>query len=360
MTISSGQLGLFVADTERGYVADFVSTRFQGSKKRLTEWIWANVRDLRFDSVLDLFGGTGAVSHMFKGAGKRVVYNDILRFNWDIGRALIENDRVLLAPCDSDRLLARHEGLKYPTFIADTFANIYFKDDENAWLDVAAHNIDKLLDDQYEACIARFALYQSCIIKRPYNLFHRSNLYMRTAEVKRSFGNKTTWNRPFEVLFKRFVREANRAIFCNDRRNIALNAEALLVDADCDLVYIDPPYVSNKGTATDYFAFYQFLEGLASYSDWPNRIDYGTKHLAIPSPATPWIRPKEVTPAFRSVLRRYADKILVISYRDDGIPSIDTLVDMLRELGKVVAIHRVPQKYVLSKRATHEVLLVAA
>jgi len=314
---------------------------------------------LQFDSALDLFGGTGAVGHMFKGAGKRLVYNDVLRFNWHIARALLENNTVRLSEPEVNAVLERHESLTYPSFIADSFSGIYFTDDENAWLDQTVHNIENVLDDPFKKCIARFALYQACIIKRPYNLFHRSNLYMRTADVKRSFGNATTWNKPFEAFFKKFVREANEAIFDNGRKNLAVNLDALHVDEDCDLVYIDPPYVSDKGTATDYFAFYQFLEGLAAYEDWSPRIDRTTKHLAIPSPATPWVRPKEVSAAFDAVLKRYAEKILVISYRDDGIPSIEALCATLGELGKTVAVHRIPQKYVLSTRATHEVLIVA-
>ncbi|MHB8197787.1 MAG: DNA adenine methylase [Vulcanimicrobiaceae bacterium] len=360
MAIRAGQLDFFVNATVRPHLVDFVSTRFQGSKNRLTEWIWASVHDLEFESVLDLFGGTGCVSHMFKGAGKRVVYNDVLRFNWHIARALLENSTVTLSDEEMDSVLARHPGHTYPTFIADTFSGIYFTDEENAWLDQTVHNIETILDDAYKQCIARFALYQSCIIKRPYNLFHRSNLYMRTADVKRSFGNATTWNRPFESFFRKFVREANGAIFDNGHANHALNVDALQVNEQCDLIYIDPPYVSDKRTATDYFGFYQFLEGLAAYEDWPERIDTATKHLAIPSPATPWIRPTEIAAAFDTVLRNYAHKILVISYRDDGIPSVDALSATLRHLGKSLAIHRVPQKYVLSTRATHEVLIVAS
>jgi adenine-specific DNA-methyltransferase len=361
MALKSGQLSFLIADTLRPHSIDFVSTRFQGSKKRLTDWIWENVSHLDFDSVLDLFGGTGSVSHMFKAAGKAVVYNDMLRFNWHIGRALIENNATYLSEQDTETILTRHDQLKYPSFIADTFRGIYFTSAENAWLDQANHNIETMLDDEYKKCIARFALYQACIIKRPYNLFHRSNLYMREADVKRSFGNKTTWNKPFETFFRKFVREANRAVFDNAQHNIALNSEALDVDtADCDLVYIDPPYVPDGGSATDYFAFYQFLEGLADYENWPARIDRTTKHLAIPSPTTPWVRRKEVVAAFDAVLEKCCQKKIVISYRDDGIPSIEVLTHKLMALGKKPTIHRLPQKYVLSTRSTHEVLIVAA
>ncbi|MGA9351778.1 MAG: DNA adenine methylase, partial [Anaerolineae bacterium] len=113
----------------------FPTTRYQGSKLKLLDWIWANIRGLRFDTALDAFGGTGCVSHLLKSKGKQVVYNDILRFNYIIGLALIENDATTLSEEDVAFLLTRHEDVRYPTFTQDTFHDIYFTDDENQWLD---------------------------------------------------------------------------------------------------------------------------------------------------------------------------------------------------------------------------------
>ena len=56
----------------------------------------SNYRVWKFDSVLDAFGGTGAVSYRFKQENKAVTYNDILRFNSWFGLALIENPSITL------------------------------------------------------------------------------------------------------------------------------------------------------------------------------------------------------------------------------------------------------------------------
>lgn len=42
------------------------STRYQGSKYKIIDWIDYYTKDLQFDSVLDAFGGTGCVGYMFK------------------------------------------------------------------------------------------------------------------------------------------------------------------------------------------------------------------------------------------------------------------------------------------------------
>jgi hypothetical protein len=90
-----------------------------------------------------------------------------------------------------DWILTRHPSIAYPTFIQETFRDIYFTEEENAWLDQTITNIHQMTDS-YKAALAFFALAQAAIIKRPYNLFHRKNLYVRLAEVERSFGNKTS------------------------------------------------------------------------------------------------------------------------------------------------------------------------
>ncbi|MBN1680118.1 MAG: DNA adenine methylase [Anaerolineae bacterium] len=344
---------------KRPYDVPFPSTRYQGSKRKLTEWIWANVADLAFDSVLDLFGGTGCVSHLFKTAGKRVIYNDHLCFNWHIGLALIENGATRLNADDVALVLDQQPGVTYPDFIQRTFGGIYFTDAENAWLDRVITHIDHRLADPVKQALARFAVYQACIIKRPYNLFHRANLYMRHADVRRSFGNKTTWDTPFETHFRAFVAEANAAVCDNGRDNAALCGDALDAPTNVDLVYIDPPYVSGKGTGVDYYAFYHFLEGLADYANWRQRIDYSTKHRQMQRQPSPWTCADQVTDAFEAVIARYRDSILVISYRGDGIPARDTLVDLLRQYKGDVFEAGMAQHYVLSKRASRELLLIA-
>jgi adenine-specific DNA-methyltransferase len=357
--MSHVQPPLFPIVQTRPYNVPFVSTRYQGSKRKLLEWIWANVENLRFDTVLDVFGGTGAVSHLFKTAGKQVTYNDSLAFNWHIGLALIQNADIHLTATDVEVLLQPQPDLNYPDFIQTTFQNIYFTDEENAWLDRIVYHIDHLLEHPVKQAIARFALFQSCIAKRPYNLFHRANLYMRFARVERSFGNKSTWDTPFEVHFRAFVQEANQAIFDNHRENLALNLDALAAPVGADLVYIDPPYLNAKGVGVDYRDFYHFLEGMTTYEDWPKQVDFHSKHKRLLREESLWNDAKKILGAFETLIARHQNSILVVSYRDDGIPTKDELLNVLRSYKRTVYEAEKSQKYVLSIHDSHELLFIA-
>lgn len=226
----------------------FPSTRYQGSKAKFVDWIWSEISNIPFHTALDAFGGTGCVAYKLKDNGKSVTYNDILPFNSIIGKALIENNATVLSPYDVDFILSEQPYVDYPTFIADNFKDIYYTDEENHWLDVVRYNISTI-EDNYKRALAWFALFQSCIIKRPYNLFHRKNLYVRLIDVKRTFGNKKTWDTPFDIHFRSFVDEANHAVFDNGTNCHVLNKDALNIENKYDLVYIDTPYISGNYSA---------------------------------------------------------------------------------------------------------------
>jgi adenine-specific DNA methylase len=328
------------------------------SKQKYADWIWRCLQHIPFETALDAFGGTGCIAHLLKQEGKNVTYNDILKFNSIIGKALIENDDEKITQKDLTFILHKHSNISYPNFIEETFPEIYFTDDENRWLDVVITNI-RHIENQYKQAIAYFALFQSCIIKRPYNLFHRKNLYVRMQDVERSFGNKTTWDKPFVTHFKNFIEEANNAVFSNGKTNVSLNYNVFDLPSNYDLVYIDTPYISDKGIGVDYLDFYHFLEGVVNYDNWSNLIDNKSKHKRLKLNSSDWTNPQKIEHSFERLINQFKDSALVISYRSDGIPSIEKIISCLEANNKSVTIYESrAMKYVLSTKKSTEVLII--
>lgn len=344
--------------------AHFPSTRYQGSKVKLVDWIWAQIADIDFHTCLDAFGGTGAVAYHLKRMGKCVTYNDALTFNTLFARGLIENATERLSDADIEWLLARHDAITYPRFVQDTFDGIYYTAEENAWIDQTVANIRALASGSaawtHRQSLAFFALCQACIIKRPYNLFHRRNLYLRFAAVTRSFGNKTSWDRPFDACFRRFASEANRAVFDNGQPNRALRGDAVAAPGAFDLVYIDPPYLPARGQGVDYRGFYHFLEGLAHYDAWVDEVDLRSKHRRLRPQPGPWTDRRLIAAEFDKLFQRYRDSALVVSYRSDGAPTEAELTALLRRYKRIVRVaHYGQYQYALSTNArSGEMLLI--
>ena len=344
------------------------STRYQGSKRRILPWIYKNLKGLEFQTVLDGFGGTGSVSYLFKLMGKKVTFNDLLKSNYQTGVALIRNSNVTLDASDIEFLL-KENGFKYPSFIQDTFQDIYYLDHENEWLDIVVCNIKKLSEKysgrllRTKQALAYHVLFQACLCKRPFNLFHRKNLYLRTAKVNRTFHNKGTWDRDFKELFIRFNKEVTKRVFSNDCRNKAIHEDIMKIkDNDFDLVYLDPPYVKyDRRSGKDYFRLYHFLEGLVDYHGWERKIDWPTINRRLKNKKTKWDE-NAIEISFDNVFRKFKESIIVISYGSPGNPPIKKLKELLGQYKKEIKVKKKEFKYSLRNnngKRLYEVLIIA-
>lgn len=337
--------------------AAFPPTRYQGSKAKLVGAISSHLEALEFETCLDAFGGTGAVSYQLKALGKRVTYNDFLRANYLFAKALVENDDTRISEQEIEALLEPTPDHNRPSMIQDTFRGIYFTDEENDWIDRMCFRI-RALSDPYKNALVFFALAQACIVKRPYNLFHRRNLYLRFADVPRSFGNKASWDRSFTDWFRVFADEANSAVFRGQHHCTAVNKDVGELAGTYDLIYLDPPYISSRGVGVDYLHFYHFIEGMSRYDEWPQLVDYRSKHRRIRSSANPWIDRRRIHSALDGLMGRFDRGAIVLSYRSDGIPSGNELLALLKRHRPHVEVHSLGSyKYVLSTNSRSDELL---
>ena len=125
------------------------------------------------------------------------------------------------------------------------------------------------------------------------------------------------------------------------------------------MVYIDTPYISEKGIGVNYFDFYHFLEGIVFYNEWSNLIDKKSKHKKIKNRKNEWCNKSEIQEAFEKLFKKFQDSILVVSYRYNGIPKISELVDILKKYKTSIKIKKLDYKYVLSNGSSKEVLTIA-
>lgn len=335
------------------------STRYQGSKRKILPWIYDCIKDVEFNTVLDAFGGSGMVSYLFKCMGKSVTYNDLYRYNCIIGESFVANNKVRLTDDDVEFILQPR--VVSQSLISDTFQGIYYLDAENKWLDMVIQNIESLSALysnkvlRYKKDIAYNALFQSCMAKRPYNLFHRKNLDMRTRDVSRNFGNKTTWDKPFSDHFCAFVQEINHAVFDSHVTcNVSCKDVFTLGSKQYDLVYLDPPYIKKKGESTessDYLRCYHFLEGIANYSQWERLIDSSSINKRIRNDYAPnHFLPDDANKKFEQLIKKFSKSIVVLSYRYGGTPTIDDLAQLMLKYKSHLKIFDMHYKYALNKQ----------
>ena len=145
-----------------------------------------------------------------------------------------------------------------------------------------------------------------------------------------SFGNKKTWERPFEELFIRFIAELDEFSFDNGQNNKAVNSNALNCEETADLVYIDPPYFNSNGKHTTYHSKYHFLEGLANYDEIPNKIDFLKKNRAINiNKIDEFEKAKTFLNDLEHLILKHINSIIVVSYRNNGKHTINQITELM-------------------------------
>jgi adenine-specific DNA-methyltransferase len=338
-------------------------TRYYGSKRKIINSIWDIIEKekLEFHSVLDLFGGTGTFAYKAKLEGRQVTYNDIFKFNYLIGKAFIQNSTIKLTQLDIDFLTTKHQKYDYKYYIKEHYHDIYFLDSENELIDIIVQNIAQLKSPTKRA-MAFYALFQTTLIKRPFNTFHRKNLSLRTRDVKRTFGNKVTWEKDLIETFQKFCADINSYVFSNSQKNKAINSSALKCKATADLIYIDPPYISKNGSHVDYHSRYHFLEGLVNYDNFIETINQNkiNKEVMI-NKSLEFENKHTIADDIDKLIAKYKDKIIIFSYRNNGIPSANELKKIFKKHGKTCEEHILDKhSYALnrSNEELHELLYV--
>jgi adenine-specific DNA-methyltransferase len=206
----------------------------------------------------------------------------------------------------------------------------------------------------YKKSIALYALFQSCLIKRPFNLFHRKNLEIRTKDVIRNFGNKTTWERPFENYFKHFINEANDIIFDSNIPCKSINESILNIkETNFDLIYLDPPYLNHecKNETANYLKCYHFLEGIVNYPKWNDLIDFNSINLRLKNVDTENdFQRDSIYNTLDQILETFKNSKIVFSYKKGGKPSIEWLVARIKRHKKKVYTRSLHYHYALNRQ----------
>lgn len=293
-------------------------TRFMGSKQKLLTELWNVASRFNFNSVVDLFSGSGIVSYMFKAQGKQVISNDYMAMSATFTKAMVENQNTTLPLQEAKALL---KDCPTDDFVSNTFRGLYYTDEENHLIDVLRTRI-KNIEYPYQRAIAMTALIRACTKKRPRGIF--------TYTGHRYDDGRKDLKKTLAEQFLEAIEAVNNAVFDNHQPNKSIRGDALLLETNHpDLVYMDPPYYSPLSD-NEYVRRYHFVEGLAC--DWQGvTMQEHTKTKKFKSYPTPFSSRTGAADAFDKLIDRFKDSILIISYSSNSQP---TKEEMLRILGR--------------------------
>jgi len=307
-------------------------TRFMGSKQNLLEHIWSVSSHFEFDTVLDLFSGSGVVSYMYKTQGKQVFSNDYMAFSHFFTKAMVENSFEKLT--DADLELLFDESAPNDRFVSKTFKDLYFNDEDNAFIDIVRANLGRL-KNEYKRALAISALVRACLKKRPRGIF--------TYTGYRYDDGRRDLTLTLREQFLEAVEQVNGAVFDNGQQNRSRHGDAMELRQRADLVYIDPPYYSPLSD-NEYVRRYHFVEGLAR--NWKGvEMQWHTKTKKFKSYPTPFSSRQGAHDAFNLLFKRHQHSILIVSYSSNSLPTKDEMLTLMAKYKQRIEVVAIDHKY---------------
>jgi adenine-specific DNA-methyltransferase len=305
---------------------------FIGNKEKIAKWI-TDYFPQDVESIFDAFSGGGSVGYFSKIKGLKVISNDILKINYLISKALIENNEVKLDFEDIDLIFS---GTPKEGFMFKHYSEVFFFPNECKELDLYRENIEKL-DSEYKKALALVLMRRAMIRKMPYSRFNinwEKILELRNEELSyEKYKRKRAYhNQSFKTHFLENINDYNRAVFNNERVNLSLNQDVFeaIKKVKANIIYLDPPYT---GTMNNYFGFYgmldEYIEGKKIEPFENNFID---KKTSI-----------ELFDRLFSNLGNF--KYWYLSYNNSSYPTKEILVELFEKYSDDIQIVEKPHVY---------------
>ena len=303
----------------------YPKVNYIGNKEKIAKWICDQFpQDAK--TLFDAFSGGCSLSYEAKSRGLEVYTNDILKVNYHIAKAIIENNDTLLDKSDIDTIFS---GEPFQGFMYKHYSEVYFYPNECKELDLYRKNIDTLKDDKKKSLA--FALIRRAMIRKmPYSRFTLNwdkIVQLRDEEYSyKKYKRKRAYhNQSFKHHFLQNLDDYNHAIFNNKKNNIAYNDDIfnLLETVKADIIYLDPPYT---GTMNNYFGFYGLVDNFITSSiTKPFNNNFVNKNSAI-----------ELFDKLFSKLNNY--KYWFLSYNNSSFPSKNELLYLLNKYSNNVEV----------------------
>lgn len=339
------------------YTATFLPTRYFGSKRKQIVWLANELKTIRGSTAIDPFGGTGTVSAALGFLGFKVAYCDIFRFNEISARAIFKK-----TPLQIEKHIEFLGAIRpHKSFVAKQFAGKFFTDTENEWLDGFAKSIANIDPTRLDKDALFYAIFQACLKKRPYNLFHRANLNLRISAVPKTFGNWYSWRKSFVTHASQALAELGEFRKHNSGNVRILKSRCATQHSGYyDLIYVDPPYFKDGRGTDSYLQRYHFLEGLSQYSIWPELVDktssIGQMHKRHFN--NEWNTADDLMLGLHKIMSKIDSRAIAISYAKSQMPSLETLQEIVFQKFKKVRVSHHSTSTALSKVMREELLII--
>jgi adenine-specific DNA-methyltransferase len=318
-----------------------------GSKHSLLSFIdqvFDSVRDGDEQVICDIFAGTGAVGRHFKRRGFTVIANDLQYYAYALNKAYIEINHpprfTQLRKAYSARLKTPYSGANTSTslpsspveealaivnnllgvrgFISESYGpagnRFYYSEDNAQRTDAIRQTLNDWLTSHLISSNEFYYLLCS-LIEAADTVANTASVYGAYLKKFKSSALKPLMLKPLEL--SNSVRGS---------RVYQRDANELIDEVTCDVLYLDPPYNHRQ-----YGANYHVLETIAAYDEPRLKGVTGMRDYE----RSRYCRRQSAADALDDLISKTRAKHVLLSYNDEGVLSLDEVNSILGKYGKV-------------------------
>jgi adenine-specific DNA-methyltransferase len=309
--------------------------KYLGSKRTLLPLIVQTIQNLGgVASVVDLFSGTSRVGHALKGAGFKVLSNDLNTYAATLARCYVQADTSLAE--EAQTYLATLQDLApEPGYFTQQFCenSRFFKPENGAKVDAMREAIAEwTLSEEMEAILLTA-------------LMEAADRVDSTTGVQMAYLKQ--WakraHKPLQLRLPKLLPQAAAGKGEAHQMEALVAAKALRAD----VIYMDPPYNQHK-----YMGNYHIWESLVR---WDKPEVYGIAHKRVD------VRERKSAfnskPRFRDHFERLVQTVdcshLVLSFSNEGYLGRDDMMEILSRRGAVKVIETDFKRYIGAQIGIH-------
>lgn len=318
--------------------------RFIGNKENLVDRIYQVMqsRNIKGDSLFDVFAGTASVSKYFKKLNYQIFSSDILYFSYVLQHAYIVNNQEttfnrllkkigvskslllpspLLSVVEYLNQIEPVEGFIYKNYAPSGSSELeqprmYFSDENGKLIDAIRQQIenwkteDLITENEYFVLLA-------CLIETvPFysNITGVYGAFQKKWDVR---ATKKLTLRPIELIV-------------NQKENHSFNENSLSLTGKikADILYLDPPYNQRQ-----YAPNYHLLETIAKYDNPKIRGVTGLR--SYEDQKSNFCNAKSGIIELSQMAKDLKGKTLILSYNTEGIMPKKEIISTLEQYGEV-------------------------
>lgn len=273
--------------------------RYLGSKYKLLDFIDETIKNNcgEYNSVFDVFGGTGVVSNYFSEKGKKIYINDILKSNYCIYRAFLGNEKF--SENKIKKIIDEYNKISdlEENYFSKNYKNTYFSENDCKKIGYIREDINKKFENKE-------------INEREKYILIASLLYSMD-KIANTVGHYDAYRKKQKLddCFEMYNLDINKnQTIKNEIYNMDSNELAKKIKAD--IIYIDPPYNSRQ-----YGDAYHLLENVA---EWKKTKVYGVAKKMDRSKIKSNYCTNKASNAFKDLIKNCNCKYIIVSYNNMG------------------------------------------